>query len=92
VAGEREQHHVDGQCIAGEPTHGQGDSSAGALSLVNGVLYIPFGGVYGDGNNPAYRGFVAANQHAEPDDDRRLVYGRDERFRPPSTRIIAPLT
>jgi len=30
----------------------------GALSLVNGVLYVPFGGVYGDG--PPYKGFVVA--------------------------------
>ena len=36
----------------------------GALSLVNGILYVPFGGVYGDG--PPYKGFVAAINTANP--------------------------
>jgi hypothetical protein len=36
----------------------------GALALVNGVLYIPFGGVYGDG--PPYKGFVVAINTATP--------------------------
>ncbi len=36
----------------------------GALSLVNGILYVPFGGVYGDG--PPYKGFVVAVNTANP--------------------------
>ncbi len=36
----------------------------GALSLVNGILYVPFGGVYGDG--PPYKGFVVAINTATP--------------------------
>ncbi len=36
----------------------------GALSLVNGVLYIPYGGVYGDG--PPYKGFIVAINAANP--------------------------
>ncbi|HVZ74134.1 MAG TPA: hypothetical protein VHJ20_17265 [Polyangia bacterium] len=36
----------------------------GALSFVNGVVYVPFGGVYGDG--PPYKGFVAAINAANP--------------------------
>ena len=36
----------------------------GALSLVNGILYVPFGGVYGDG--PPYKGFVVAINTANP--------------------------
>jgi hypothetical protein len=36
----------------------------GALSLVNGTLYVPFGGVYGDG--PPYKGFVVAINAANP--------------------------
>jgi hypothetical protein len=36
----------------------------GALSLVNGILYVPFGGVYGDG--PPYKGFVAAINTQNP--------------------------
>jgi hypothetical protein len=36
----------------------------GALSLVNGVLYVPYGGVYGDG--PPYKGFVVTVNVANP--------------------------
>jgi hypothetical protein len=36
----------------------------GALTLVNGVLYVPFGGVYGDG--PPYKGIVIAVNAADP--------------------------
>ena len=36
----------------------------GALSLVNGILYVPFGGVFGDG--PPYKGFVVAVNTANP--------------------------
>jgi len=36
----------------------------GALSLVNGTLYVPFGGVYGDG--PPYKGFVVAINAKDP--------------------------
>ncbi|HVZ74133.1 MAG TPA: hypothetical protein VHJ20_17260 [Polyangia bacterium] len=36
----------------------------GALSLVNGILYVPFGGVGGDG--PPYKGFVVAINVATP--------------------------
>src|SRR5262249_40964499 len=36
----------------------------GALSLVNGILYVPYGGVYGDG--PPYKGFVATVNVATP--------------------------
>ena len=36
----------------------------GALSLVNGILYIPYGGVYGDG--PPYKGFVVAINASNP--------------------------
>ncbi|HVZ74135.1 MAG TPA: hypothetical protein VHJ20_17270 [Polyangia bacterium] len=36
----------------------------GALSFVNGVVYVPFGGVYGDG--PPYKGFVAAVSASNP--------------------------
>lgn len=36
----------------------------GALSLVNGTLYVPFGGVYGDGK--PYKGFVVAINTANP--------------------------
>ena len=36
----------------------------GALSLVNGILYVPFGGVFGDG--PPYKGFVVAVNTATP--------------------------
>ena len=36
----------------------------GALSLVNGILYVPFGGVFGDG--PPYKGFIVAVNTANP--------------------------
>jgi hypothetical protein len=36
----------------------------GALSLVNGILYVPFGGVYGDG--PPYKGFIVTVNTANP--------------------------
>jgi hypothetical protein len=36
----------------------------GALSLVNGILYVPYGGVYGDG--PPYKGIVVAVNVANP--------------------------
>jgi len=36
----------------------------GALSLVNGILYVPYGGVYGDG--PPYKGFVVTVNVANP--------------------------
>jgi hypothetical protein len=36
----------------------------GALSLVNGILYVPYGGVYGDG--PPYKGFVVTVNVATP--------------------------
>jgi hypothetical protein len=36
----------------------------GALSLVNGILYVPYGGVYGDG--APYKGFVVAVNVANP--------------------------
>ena len=36
----------------------------GGLSFVNGVIYVPYGGVYGDG--PPYKGFVVAINAANP--------------------------
>jgi hypothetical protein len=36
----------------------------GALTIVNGVLYVPFGGVFGDA--PPYKGFVVAVNTANP--------------------------
>jgi hypothetical protein len=36
----------------------------GALTLVNGILYVPYGGVYGDG--PPYKGFVVAINTTNP--------------------------
>jgi hypothetical protein len=41
------------------------ENQHGALLLVNGILYIPFGGEYGDGGN--YNGWIVAIEHHESD-------------------------